>query len=173
MTTSPLTVRVADAADVDPLIALIHSAYRGPSGRDGWTSEADLIDGPRTTTELLAADLADPRITFLVAGDMAGCAAVTLDGDTGLFGTFAVAPAGQGSGVGSVLLAAAEDHARAHGAVRMEMHVISVRTDLIAWYSRRGYASTGRTAPFPYGDERYGTPRRPDLQFSVLVKDLT
>ncbi len=43
--TAPLTFRVAEAADVDSLLALVHSAYRGPSGREGWTSEADLIDG--------------------------------------------------------------------------------------------------------------------------------
>ena len=90
--TASLTVRVAEVADVDSLLALVHSAYRGPSGREGWTSEADLIDGPRTTRELLARDVADPTITMLVAGDLVGCAAVTLDegATTASFGMFAV-----------------------------------------------------------------------------------
>jgi hypothetical protein len=32
---------------------------------------------------------------------------------------------------------------------------------------------TGTTKPFPYGDERFGLPRRDDLQFEILEKDLT
>jgi hypothetical protein len=54
----------------------------------------------------------------------------------------------------------------------MQMTVISVRNDLIAWYERRGYRRTGRTSPFPYGDERFGIPLRDDLQFELLVKPL-
>jgi hypothetical protein len=50
--------------------------------------------------------------------------------------------------------------------------VISVRDDLIAWYVRRGYARTGEKSPFPYGDERFGLPKRDDLEFELLVKPL-
>jgi hypothetical protein len=46
------------------------------------------------------------------------------------------------------------------------------RLDLIAWYQRRGYRLTGRSRPFPYGDERFGIPRRPDLSFVELAKRL-
>jgi len=172
--TAPLTIRVADTADVDSLLALVHSAYRGPSGRDGWTSEADLIDGPRTTRALLAADLADPSITVLVAGDLLGCAAVThvAGEDTASFGLFAVRPGVQRGGVGSALLRAAEDHARERGAAVMEMCVIDRREELIDWYERRGYARTGETRPFPYGAEGVGEPRGDDFRFAVLTRDL-
>jgi hypothetical protein len=54
----------------------------------------------------------------------------------------------------------------------MHMTVISVREELIAWYERRGYRRTGRTTPFPYGDERFGIPQRADLEFELLVKAL-
>jgi hypothetical protein len=54
----------------------------------------------------------------------------------------------------------------------MHMTVITAREDLIAWYERRGYRRTGRTSPFPYGDERFGVPLRPDLAFELLVKEL-
>lgn len=172
--TAPLTIRVADAADADSLLALVHSAYRGPSGREGWTSEADLIDGPRTTRELLAADIADPTITVLVAGDMLGCAEVTHEPEasTASFGLFAVRPGLQRGGVGSTLLRAAEDHARERGARTMEMCVIDRRAELIAWYERRGYARTGESRPFPYGAEGVGEPRDDDFRFAVLEKDL-
>ncbi|MHC1563108.1 GNAT family N-acetyltransferase [Actinomycetospora sp. C-140] len=172
--TAPLTIRVAEAADVDSLLALVHSAYRGPSGREGWTSEADLIDGPRTTRELLAADVADPAITVLVAGDLVGCAAVTLEPGAGTasFGMFAVRPGTQRGGVGSTLLQAAEDHARDRGAATMEMCVIDRRAELIAWYERRGYVRTGESRPFPYGEEGVGEPRDDDFRFAVLEKNL-
>lgn len=172
--TAPLTIRVADAADVDSLLALVHSAYRGPSGREGWTSEADLIDGPRTTRALLEADLADPSITILVAGDLVGCAAVTVPpgAATGRFGLFAVRPGTQRGGVGTALLAAAEDHARSAGATTLEMCVIDRRHELVAWYARRGYAPTGETRPFPYGAEGVGEPVDPDFRFVVLATSL-
>jgi len=172
--TASLTVRVAEAADVDSLLALVHSAYRGPSGREGWTSEADLIDGPRTTRDLLAADVADPEITVLVAGDLVGCAAVTLaaGSTTASFGMFAVRPGGQRGGVGSTLLRAAEETARERGASTMEMCVIDRRAELIAWYERRGYVRTGESRPFPYGEEGVGEPRDDDFRFAVLEKDL-
>lgn len=170
--TASTAIRVGVEADVDALLDLVHAAYRGVGGENGWTTEAELIDGPRTTRGLLAADLADPAITLLVAGDHDGCAAVThRPGDaTASFGMFAVRPAGQGAGLGKALLVAAEDHARAAGATAMEMCVIDRRTELIAWYERRGYLRTGETRPFPHGAPGVGTPRDADVRFAVLVK---
>jgi hypothetical protein len=52
------------------------------------------------------------------------------------------------------------------------MTVISIRDELIDWYERRGYRRTGRYSPFPYGDERFGIPKRDDLKFEYLVKAL-
>jgi ribosomal protein S18 acetylase RimI-like enzyme len=176
VTASPesLTIRTAVAADVDALLELIHSAYRGSGERNGWTTEAELIAGPRTTRELLAADLADPAITLLVAGPHDGCAAVThrAGTPTASFGMFAVRPGVQGSGLGKAVLAAAEEHARAGGATTMEMCVIDRRPELIAWYERRGYTRTGETRPFPYGEPGVGFPHDPDLRFAVLTKAL-
>ena len=57
-------------------------------------------------------------------------------------------------------------------ATRIKMTVIAQRTELIAWYERRGYRRTGAREPFPYGDPRFGLPRRPDLYFEVLEKQL-
>jgi hypothetical protein len=53
------------------------------------------------------------------------------------------------------------------------MTVIVQRVELIAWYERHGYRRTGETKPFPYGDERFGLPRRDDLAFEVLSKTLS
>jgi hypothetical protein len=54
----------------------------------------------------------------------------------------------------------------------MRMTVIRQRTDLIAWYRRLGFEPTGETEPFPYGDDRFGRPRRDDLDFLVLSRPL-
>jgi GNAT superfamily N-acetyltransferase len=176
VSSQPFGVRAAEVRDVSALLALVHSAYRGESSRAGWTTEADLLDGPRLNADLLLAELTDPATTVLLTEDEhgpVGCATVTDRGD-GLFyfGLFAVRPGAQGGGIGSALLDAAEAHGRARGGAVMEMTVISVRADLIAWYARRGYRATGQRRPFPYGDERYGLPRRDDLEFSVLRKEL-
>jgi GNAT superfamily N-acetyltransferase len=86
---------------------------------------------------------------------------------------FAVSPRLQGAGLGKVIIAEAERQAReTWGVTEMHMTVISVRDDLIAWYERRGYRRTGRTTPFPYGDERFGIPQRDDLEFELLIKEL-
>lgn len=172
-----VTFRAAVASDIPDLLALIQSAYRGDSSRVGWTTEADLLDGQRTDVDVLAADLANPRLTVLYAKDDDGplaCAAVTDKGDgLAYFGMFAVRPAAQGARIGSTLLTAAEEFARGFGAVRMEMTVIAQRVDLIEWYRRRGYELTGERAPFPYSDERFGLPRRDDLEFVVLARPLS
>jgi hypothetical protein len=54
----------------------------------------------------------------------------------------------------------------------VRMTVIAQRAELIAWYARKGFSPTGEIAPFPYGDPRFGLPRRDDLYFVVLEKPL-
>jgi ribosomal protein S18 acetylase RimI-like enzyme len=108
------------------------------------------------------------------AGSIVACCAVEGDGTADAhFGMFAVRPRSQGGGIGRRLVGAAERHALEHlGATTMRMHVIRQREELIAWYRRLGYEPTGETAPFPYGDERFGQPRRDDLEFIVLQREL-
>ncbi|GAB3816870.1 N-acetyltransferase [Micromonospora zhanjiangensis] len=72
-----------------------------------------------------------------------------------------------------MLLAEAERYARREwDAGEMRMTVIRQREDLIAWYERRGYSRTGEVSPFPYRDERFGVPLRPDLEFETLARKL-
>ena len=167
---------MAGQADVDAIVALVESAYRGDASRRGWTTEADLLDGQRTEPALVAELLADTDSAVLLAwadDELLACCHVERQGASAYFGMFAVQPPRQGSGLGRLLLAEAERHARDAWQCRaMHMKVIDVRTELMAWYERRGYRRTGEYSPFPYGDERFGLPRRDDLRFELMVKEL-
>lgn len=169
--------RTAVEADVPEIVALVESAYRGEASRAGWTTEADLLDGRRTGPDDVGAQIARPLSRILLAEDPSGqllaCAHVAVEDGAGYFGMFSVVPGRQGVGIGRQVLAEAERIARdEYGQSVMRMTVIDVRDALIAWYERRGYRRTGIRKPFPYGDARFGLPRRDDLRFEVLEKAL-
>ena len=170
-------IRVATPADAVRIVPLIESAYRGDSSRMGWTTEADLLDGQRTDEADVLATISNEGSRMLLAEDgeeLLACCTVQDRGTHAYFGMFAVSPKAQGGGLGKRMLAVAEQVARDElGLPTIQMTVIRQRADLIAWYVRRGYAQTGQMQPFPYGDLRFGKPRRDDLEFEVLVKDLT
>ena len=170
-----IAITPATALDAPALKALLESAYRGDSARQGWNHEADILDDERIGLGELEALLADPAVTILAARDagaLIGCVAVTRKNDTlGYLGMLCVAPTLQSGGLGRTLLDAAEDHGRAIGLARMEMTVIDSRESLIAWYVRRGYALTGETRPFHElrpADADAG----PQITFVVLEKRL-
>jgi len=172
--TTPLTFRKADSGDVDAIVALVESAYRGDVSRQGWTTEADLLDGRRTGADDVAACLQRPRSRIVLAerdGALLACAHVAEEDGAGYFGMFSVDPGRQGGGIGKQVLAEAERIVRDDWTLpSMRMTVIDVRDELIAFYERRGYRRTGIFKPFPYGDARFGLPRRDDLRFEVLEK---
>ena len=173
-----LTFRPATLTDIPTLIALVTSAYRGDASKQGWTTEADMLDGQRIDAEVLRKDIERPRSRIVLAergdGDLLACAHVAEEDGAGYFGMFSVRPDLQGGGVGKAVLAEAERVAREDWALpAMRMTVIDIRDELIAFYERRGYVRTGIKKPFPYGDERYGIPKRDDLRFEVLEKPLT
>jgi ribosomal protein S18 acetylase RimI-like enzyme len=179
---SHLALRPAVTADLVAAAALVNSAYRGDSSRAGWTTEADLLGGQRTAPQGLADVIARPGNAVLVHEDAQGLACtVHLErlppSASGVrkayLGMLTVRPTTQAGGLGRQLLAAAEAWAAQEWGVQsIEMTVIAQRAELIAWYERRGYARTGETRPFPYGDANFGLPRREDLYFVVLQKVL-
>ena len=168
--------RNATLADIPALIALVTSAYRGDASKQGWTTEADLLDGQRIDAEALCHDLerADSRILLaLQNGEILACAHVAIEDGAGYFGMFAVRPDQQGSGLGKRVMTEAERVVHQDwGMPVIRMTVIDIRDELIAFYERRGYVRTGLKKPFPYGDDRYGIPKRADLRFEVLQKSL-
>jgi ribosomal protein S18 acetylase RimI-like enzyme len=174
--TNELAVRRATEADAEVLVALVNSAYRGDSSKAGWTTEAELLGGQRIDLEKMRETIAAPDSVVLVHdgdGEPLGCILVERTGDEAYVGMLTVRPTLQGSGLGRRLLGAAERWARDHwGARAIHGTVIAQRPELIAYYERYGFQRTGERKPFPYGDERFGVPKRDDLEFEVLRKEL-
>src|SRR5690606_29823428 len=106
-----LRFRTATVADIPALVALVTAAYRGDASRQGWTTEADILDGQRIDPDVLRHDIERPGSRILLAersGALLACAHVANEEGAGYFGMFAVRPDQQGGGTGSRLMAEAE-----------------------------------------------------------------
>lgn len=168
LTTSPATV-----ADIPALVHLVNQAYRGEPSRQGWTTEADLLKGDlRTDENDLTKLLERPQAVVLKASDEAdvisGCVFLEKREERLYLGMLSVSPEKQAHGIGKQLLAAAAEHARAQGCSSIYMRVLSKRHELIGWYERHGYHSTGETAPYD-APSKYGVPTQP-LEFVIMEK---
>jgi len=167
-------IRNAQTADAVRLAELVNSAYRGDYAKQGWTTEADLIDGTRTDAAALE-DLINRGDTTILTyeenNSILGCVELVLQGTTLYLGMLTVDPGLQGKGVGKILLRAGEDFGKNKNCSAVTMTVITIRTELIDWYKRHGYLDTGRRKPFAFSDPRFGKPKQP-LEFMVMEKKL-
>jgi ribosomal protein S18 acetylase RimI-like enzyme len=171
-----LTLKQAYIGDLESLSNLVNSAYRGDSSKKGWTTEADLLGGQRTDPSLLKEILDDPKNIILLAHQnnvLVGCVLLEKKTDRAYLGMLTIKPELQGAGLGKYLLDESEKWVVKMWHLRhIEMTVIKQREELLLWYNRRGYINSGRKQPFPYGDEKFGVPKVPDLEFFVLEKKL-
>jgi len=156
---------------------LVNSAYRGEGSKKGWTTEADLLGGQRTDDGRIREIIERDNSVVLIAenektGHIEGCVHLEKHGDKCYLGMLTVKPALQGKGLGAALLGEAEAFAQFWECQHIYMTVIAQRAELIHWYEKHAYRKTGETKPFPYGDERFGLPKVPDLHFVVLEKKI-
>jgi ribosomal protein S18 acetylase RimI-like enzyme len=166
------TIEKATLADVLALNKLVNSAYRGEVSKQGWTTEADLLDGTRIDEQALCELIEKKDTTLLLykeAGEILGCVELRSHPEKLYLGMLSVKPNTQGRGIGKKLLAEAEAYAAQTYKPKIYMTVISVRTELIDWYKRNGYMLTGERKPFIMPDVRWGVPKQP-LEFVVLEK---
>jgi len=168
----------AELNDLAAIATLMNAAFRGAVSDRNWSVESGYIIGERTNEGLLREEV-NGGACFLLAKDedtqaLQGCVSLRLlSPEAWYLGSLTVDPLLQNTGFGRKLLHAAEEYAVQHGARAIEMTVVHVRDSLISWYVRRGYLLTGERRPFPYGDNRFGTPTRDDLEFVVLEKSLS
>jgi ribosomal protein S18 acetylase RimI-like enzyme len=170
----------AQLKDSEELSCLVNSAYRGTSSYKGWTTEAEFLAGQRIDATSIKKMLEEVG-TFILclrsnkSASILGCVHLKLGINAPFscyLGMLTISPREQTNGWGSILLEEAEKFARKKGARSISLNVIYLRESLIEWYERRGYRRTGKTQPFPYGDETVGIPLRQDLSFLVFEKAL-
>jgi len=170
-------LRKATAEDTPAIVRLVNLAYQGdPEGaiQGSWTSEADIVFGPRVTAAAVLTRIAAPDGVFLLQGgegsdaltELAGCVYVERRGDAGHIGLLSVHPSAQSARLGTHLLRAAEAWTReSFGLGHAVVWVVSAREELAAWYQRKGYTRTAETHPFPPAEARV-----PGLFFVVMKK---
>jgi ribosomal protein S18 acetylase RimI-like enzyme len=167
----------AEVSDAQAIAQLVNSAYRGEVSRKGWTTEADLLDGLRTTTAEVSR-LIQAEQSFILIGVLRDevvasvhCQWQALAGhNTVHFGMIAVKPSLQNKGYGKQMIQAAEAITRREWRVAgFHMAVISVRHELIAFYERLGYQKTGEFVAFP-AESNLWKPKVDGLNLQYLAK---
>ena len=150
-----ISLRAATLADVDVLLEIIHSAYRGGVATVSWKNENHIVQGPRIKKpemeQIIQSSDASIRVAELDNGEIGGCALVDKHGDNIVhIGMLAVDPDKQNLGLGKLLVKDAEEHARKNfKATTAKMFVLNGRPELMDWYKRLGYVESGHTEPFP------------------------
>ena len=153
-------VRTAERADAEKITTVINSAFRG--------AEFFFVEGDRVEVGEVLNLLSSGK--FLLAESehtLLGCVYVEpghLDSNRSsaqsqtesqaesqaraYLGLLAVDPGAQQSGLGSMLMDAAEDYCRALGLRFMDIKIVNLREELAGFYHKRGYVETG-TSAFP------------------------
>jgi GNAT superfamily N-acetyltransferase len=136
-------VRIAKREDAERIMVIINSAFR--------RAEEFFIDGDRIDLESVLNYLDTGK--FLLAESehlLVGCVYVQPHRplDRAYLGLLSVEPAHQQSGLGSLLMEAAEDYCQGLSCRYIDIKVVNLREDLPAFYRRRGYVETG-TSAFP------------------------
>ena len=167
----------ADESHIEDIVDLVNGAYRGDGSKKGWTTEADILDGQRIDEDRVAEIIEKEDSVILVAedddtGQLLGCVHLEKQDNKLYLGMLTVDPTLQTKGIGKMLMGEAEAFAHFWDCTTIFMTVISVRSELIAWYEKRGFRKTKETKPFPYGDERFGIPKVEGLEFIVLEKKI-
>jgi predicted N-acetyltransferase YhbS len=134
-------IRVANAADAEKITSVINAAFR--------IAEEFFVDGNRISLDEVEQLFATGA--FLVAEDekgMSGCVYLEPRGERSYLGLLSVDPGRQQVGLGSRLMTAGEQYCRERGSRFMDIYIVNLRTELPAFYRRRGYVENG-TTPFP------------------------
>jgi len=170
-----LSFRRASREDAKAITVLVNSGYRGEISKQGWTTEADLLEGTRTdTNEVLELVAASNSIIYLCerSAQLVGSLHLKRLGAQAHLGMLVIKPDLQGAGLGKQFLFAAEQFASQEwGVSKITMKVITLRTELIAFYERRGYTRTGNVEPFCF-EGSGSAPKVEGLLFEYLEKSL-
>jgi ribosomal protein S18 acetylase RimI-like enzyme len=145
-------VRIAQREDAEKITSVINSAFRG--------AEFFFVEGDRVEVGGVLNFLSSGKFLLVESEHtLLGCVYVEpghLDNnrstaeseDRAYLGLLAVDPGAQQSGLGSMLMDAAEDYCRLLELRFMDIKVVNLREELAGFYRKRGYVETG-TSAFP------------------------
>ncbi len=132
-----LEFREAQAADAEPVRALVRAAYAPYLAR--------MQREPAPMTADYAALIAAGRVTLaLDAERLVGALVCYPRGDSLHVENVAVDPARHGAGIGRALMACAEAEARARGLGAVELYTNEVMTENVPFYAALGYDVVGQ-----------------------------
>jgi len=157
-----LLITNAEIADAAAITRMLNVAYRGREGEAGWTSEGEYLSGLRTTEEAMRELLTRSGIAnfkySMADKKIVGFVSLQPQADSIYLSMLTVLPLVQANGIGRQLLTFAEDYTRSVAKSAIIITVVNIRSELIAWYERRGYHRTGGTEPFPEEAGQPGVP---------------
>lgn len=170
---NPSAFRIANESDSSAIAELVNAAYRPSHDMAGWTHEAELVAGARTSKAQVAEIIKRPNSTILVCFanlSIVACVHIEKEGTNSHIGMLAVNPSLQTAGIGKQMLALAENYAtEIFGAERFILAVVSARSEFVAFYLRRGYQKTGSIMDYPLSAGA-GIPKNPALKIETLEK---
>src|SRR5690348_6492517 len=109
---STLTITTASLKDVKEIVVLVNSAYRSEGSKQGWTTEANLLDGIRTDEDAIEEIIARAHSVILLCRNdqqaLIGCVHLQQQEREVYLGMLTVSPQLQGAGIGKELLRHAE-----------------------------------------------------------------
>ena len=152
---SPLKIRTATQEDRSPLVAVVNAAF----------AIETFIDGTRTDEQDLERLMHSGD--FLIGEDESGEPTATVNveirGSRGYLGMLAVHPRHQGKGWGRIMVEAAENYFRQRNCTAVDMHILSLRSELPPFYSKLGYEQTGME------EFRPSRPLKPGVECHCIV----
>ncbi|MCW2240542.1 GNAT family N-acetyltransferase [Azospirillum canadense] len=167
-----ISLRIAREEDAVEIADLVNRAYRPLPQQAGWTHEADLIDGKRTSAAKVLSLFRDGSVILLLTHDdrIVSCVHVQRADSSAYIGMLATAPAMQGRDLGKRMLLHAEQYAtECFGASVIRMSVLSTRPELLAFYERRGYTLTDEIGEYPLS-LGVGRPKVDGIHVLSLIK---
>lgn len=167
-----LHYKVATIEDAHAIASLVNRAYRPTDGVKGWTHESELVSGERANVEQVRSLFRDNSYLLVAVENenIVACVHIEIIALSAHIGLLATNPDLQGLGYGKLMLSYAEKFASKNYFVsKYEMKVLLARKELLAFYIRRGYITTGSTYEYPISDG-VGSPKVTNLQVGVLEK---
>ena len=143
-----ISIRIANATDIPAIVPVVNAAYAIEKFFQGTRTDAEGVAEMMQKGEFLIAESASGGIVATVYTE--------LRGERGYFGMLAVEPSQQGSGLGRMMVEAAEQHCRSHGCKHMDITVLSLRPDNLSLYRKFGYCETGTEQFHPPASREVG-----------------